>query len=52
VIGHFATRELGYRVHEVSRATGIRPGTMSRSLRRGEAIARELELVLPATPPA
>jgi hypothetical protein len=47
VIGHFATRELGYSVHEVSRATG----TMSRSLRRGGVIARELDLALPVAPP-
>jgi len=51
MIGHFATRELGYSVLEVGRATGISPGTMSRSLRRGEAIARELGLALPAAPP-
>jgi hypothetical protein len=51
LIGHFATRDLGCSVLEASRATGIGPGPLSRSLRRGEAIARELGLELPAAPP-
>jgi REP element-mobilizing transposase RayT/DNA-binding transcriptional ArsR family regulator len=50
-IGHLATRELDCSVLEVSRATGVSHGAMSRSLRRGGSIVSELGLALPPSPP-
>ena len=51
MIGHLATRELGYTLLEVSAFTGVTAGPMSRPVRRGESIANRLRIALPAAPP-
>jgi REP element-mobilizing transposase RayT len=51
LIGHLATRELGYTLLEVSAFSGVTAGPMSRSVRRGEAIAKRLRIALPSAPP-
>jgi REP element-mobilizing transposase RayT len=51
LIGHLATRELGYTLLEVSAFTGVTAGPMSRSVRRGDAVAEELGIALPTEPP-
>jgi hypothetical protein len=51
VIGLLATRELGSSVLEAGRATGVTSGPMSRSIRRGEVLASQLGIRLPAVPP-
>jgi REP element-mobilizing transposase RayT len=51
VIGYLATRKLGCTLLEVSAFTGVTAGPMSRSVRRGEAVAKQLGIALPAAPP-
>ncbi len=51
LIGYLATHELGCKLLEVSAFTGVTAGPMSRSIRRGEAIASWLRIALPAAPP-
>ncbi len=50
VIGLLAIQELGCTVFEISRFTGVTSGAISRAIRRGEAIARDLGIVLPEIP--